>query len=106
PPAAGNILAAQGIPISCPLHESLGWRFDTGELAGKITDRTRAIYINSPNNPSGGVLTRADVQGVADLCRERGLWLISDEAYEDVLFEGEHVSPASLPGMYERTISL
>jgi len=106
PPAAGNILAAQGIPIACPLHESLGWRFDVDELAGKVTDRTRAIYINSPNNPSGGVLTRADLQKIADLCRDRGIWLISDEAYEDVVFEGEHVSPASLPGMYERTISL
>ena len=106
PPAAGNILTAQGIPIACPLHESLGWRFDVDELAGKVTDRTRAIYINSPNNPSGGVLTRADLQKIADLCRDRGIWLISDEAYEDVVFEGEHVSPASLPGMYERTISL
>jgi aspartate/methionine/tyrosine aminotransferase len=64
------------------------------------------IYLNSPNNPCGGVLTREDFQAVGDLCRERNLWLISDEAYEDVVFEGEHVSPASLAGMYERTVSL
>ena len=106
PPAAGNILAAQGVPVPCPLHESLGWRYDLGELAGKITPRTRAIYLNSPNNPTGGVLTREDLERISNLCRERKLWLISDEAYEDVVFEGEHVSPASLEGMYERTISL
>ena len=106
PPAAGNILAAQGVPVPCPLHERLGWRYDLDELAASVTPRTRAIYINSPNNPSGGVLTRQDVERIAALCRERRLWLISDEAYEDVIFEGEHVSPASLDGMYERTISL
>ena len=106
PPAAGCVLAAQGVPVPCPLHEHLGWRYEIDELASRVTGRTRAIYINSPNNPSGGVLTRDDVQRIADLCRERGLWLISDEAYEDVVFDGEHVSPASLPGMYARTISL
>ena len=105
PPAAGNILAAQGVPIPCPLHEHLGWRYDLDELASKIGPKTRAIYINSPNNPSGGVLTRDDVVKISAMCRERDLWLISDEAYEDVVFEGEHVSPASLEEMYERTIS-
>jgi aspartate/methionine/tyrosine aminotransferase len=106
PPAAGNIIAAHGTPVPCPLHERLGWRYDLDELARTITPNTRAIYINSPSNPTGGVLTRDDLQRIADLCRDRGIWLISDEAYEDVVFDGEHVSPASLPGMYERTISL
>ena len=105
PPCIGNIVAAQGVPVPCPLREALGWRFDLDELASKIGPRTRAIYINSPNNPTGGVLTREDVQRIGDLCREHDLWLISDEAYEDVVFEGAHVSPASLPGMYEKTIS-
>ncbi len=105
PPATGNILAAGGVPVPCPLHERLDWRFDVDELAARITPRTRAIYINSPNNPTGGVLTRADITKIGAICRERDLWLISDEAYEDVLFEGEHVSPASLPEMYDRTIS-
>src|SRR5690606_32679540 len=100
-----NILAAQGVPVPCPLHERLAWRYDLDELASKIGPKTRAIYINSPNNPSGGVLSREDVERICGLCRERDLWLISDEAYEDVVFEGEHVSPASLEGMYERTIS-
>jgi aspartate aminotransferase len=105
PPCIGNIVAAQGVPVPCPLREALGWRFDLDELASTIGPRTRAIYINSPNNPTGGVLTREDVQRIGELCRKHDLWLISDEAYEDVVFEGAHVSPASLPGMYEKTIS-
>lgn len=105
PPCNGNLLAAHAVPVACPLHERLGWRFDLNELASKITTKTRAIYINSPNNPTGGVLTREDITRIAEICRERSLWLISDEAYEDVVFEGEHISPASLPDMYDRTIS-
>jgi aspartate aminotransferase len=105
PPCLGNVKAAQGVPVAYPLHESRGWRFDVGEIASKITARTRAIYVNSPNNPTGGVLTRDDLAAVSDLCRERDLWLISDEAYEDVVFDdAEHLSAASLPGMYDRTI--
>jgi aspartate aminotransferase len=106
PPAAGNIKAAQGVPVLCPIHERLGWRFDLAELASKITPKTKAIYINSPSNPTGGVLTRDDITAIVALCRERGLWLVSDEAYEDVVFEGELVSAASLPGAYERTITM
>ena len=107
PPCAGNISLAHGVPVPCPLHEALGWRYDLGELESKITPKTRAIYLNSPHNPTGGVLTRADVEQIAALAERRNLWIISDEAYEDVLFDGaEHVSPASLPGMYDRTISL
>ena len=107
PPCAGNILAAQGVPVGCPLYESYGWRYDLDELASKITPKTRAIYINSPHNPTGGVLTSADVERIAALARERDLWVISDESYEDVVFDDAvHVSPASLPDMYERTISV
>jgi aspartate/methionine/tyrosine aminotransferase len=106
PPAAGNILAARGIPVPCPLHERLGWRFDLAELESKITPRTRAIYVNSPQNPTGGVLTREDIERIAAIARAHDVWVISDEAYEDVVFEGaQHVSAASLPGMYERTLS-
>jgi aspartate aminotransferase len=105
PPCGGNIRLAQGVPVGCPLHESLGWRYDLDELASKITPRTRAIYINSPGNPTGGMLTRTDIQAIAALAGRHGIWLISDEAYEDVVFDGEHVSAASLPGLYDRTIS-
>jgi aspartate aminotransferase len=107
PPCMGNIKAARAVPVPCCMHETLGWRYDLAELDSTITPRTRAIYINTPHNPTGGVLTRADVEAIAALCRDRGLWLISDEAYEDVLFDGaQHVSAASLPEMYARTISL
>ncbi len=106
PPATGNILSARAVPVPCPLHESLAWRYDLDELESKIGPKTRAIYLNSPQNPTGGVLTRDDIVRIAAIARERNLWVLSDEAYEDVLFEGEHVSIASLPGMYERTIPL
>jgi aspartate/methionine/tyrosine aminotransferase len=106
PPCVGNIRLAHGMPVPCPLHESRGWRYDLDELASKITPKTRAIYINSPGNPTGGVLPRADVEAIGALAERHGVWVISDEAYEDVIFDGEHVSAASLPGMYERTISL
>jgi aspartate aminotransferase len=100
-------MSAHGVPVPYPLHESNGWRPDLDELRRLTTPKTRAIYVNSPNNPSGGVLGRADIEALSAFARERGLWIISDEAYEDFLFEGgPHVSPASLPGMYERTIPL
>jgi aspartate aminotransferase len=106
PPAAGNILAAQGVPVPVPLRESKGWRWNLDEVEAAITPRTRILYINSPNNPTGGVLTRADLETLAAIARRHDLWVISDEAYEDVVFDGEHVSIASLPGMYEKTIPL
>ena len=107
PPCAGNVLAARAVPVACPVHEGLDWRFDLDELESRITAATRAIYINSPHNPTGGVLTRADIERIAAIVRSRNLWLISDEAYEDVVFDGvQHVSPASLEGMYARTISI
>jgi aspartate aminotransferase len=105
PPAGGNIRLAHGVTVPCPLYEARGWRYDLDELASKITAKTRAIYVNSPGNPTGGVLTREDIHAIAGLAERHGIWLISDEAYEDVVYEGEHVSPASLPGMYERTVS-
>jgi aspartate aminotransferase len=107
PPAQGNVAGARGIPVPYPLHEALGWRPDLDELRRLVTPKTRAIYVNSPNNPSGGVLTRDDLQAIADLATERNLWVIADEAYEDFIFDGSpHTSIASLPGMYARTIPL
>src|SRR6185503_16681957 len=106
-PALGNILLAHAVPVPYRLHETQGWRPDIAEIRDRITPRTRAIYVNSPNNPTGGVLTRADVEAIAELATERDLWVFSDEAYEDVLFDGhEHISIASLPGMASRVISI
>ncbi len=62
PAAAGNILAAKGVPVVCPLREANGWRYDFDELESKITPKTRGLYLNSPNNPTGGVLTRPDLE--------------------------------------------
>ena len=106
PPTAGHVRLAQAVPVACPLYESRGWRYDLEELEGKITAKTRILYLNSPNNPTGGLLTRADLERLAAIAIEHDLWVISDEAYEDVVFEGEHVSIGSLPGMYERTIPM
>jgi aspartate aminotransferase len=106
PPTMAIAVAAKARPVPVPLHEHLDWRWDLDELERAITSRTRAIYVNSPNNPTGGVLTRADLERIAAIARERNLWVISDEAYEDILFRGAHVSIASMPDMYERTIPL
>ncbi len=107
PPAAGNIACAHAVPVPYPLREARAWRPDVDEMRALCTPRTRAIYVNSPHNPTGGVLTRADLEAIAALAAERNLWVFSDEAYEDVVFDGrEHVSIASLPGMYARTIPI
>jgi aspartate aminotransferase len=99
-------IAAKATPVAVPLYEQLGFRWDLDELEAAITPRTKAIYVNSPNNPTGGVLTRADLERIASIAQERDLWVLSDEAYEHVIYRGEHVSIASLPGMYERTIPI
>jgi aspartate aminotransferase len=101
------LVAAHAVPIRVPLRETLGWRFDFDELASRVTSRTRGLYINSPHNPTGGMLTAADLARVADIAAAHNLWVISDEAYEDVVFDGrEHLSLASLPGMHDRTASI
>jgi aspartate aminotransferase len=106
PPAMGNIRLAHGIVVPCPLREHLGWRWDLDELESRITPKTKAIYVNSPHNPTGGVLTADDLERIAAIAGKHGIWILSDESYEDVLFDGaRHVSVASLPGMYDRTIA-
>ncbi|WP_249399235.1 pyridoxal phosphate-dependent aminotransferase [Chloracidobacterium thermophilum] len=75
-------------------------------LRARLTPRTRAILVNSPNNPTGQVLTRADLEAIAGFAQRHDLVVVSDEAYEDLVYEGEHISIASLPGMYARTISV
>ena len=74
-------------------------------LAKYITNQTRAIYFNTPTNPSGVVFTKKEVEEVAQFAIDHGLIVIADEAYEDLVYDGEHVSIASLPGMLERTIT-
>ncbi len=107
PPTISNILAAQAVPVGFPVYEANGWRPDMDELARLITPKTKAIVVNTPSNPTGGVFTREDLDALAALVTERNLWVFSDEAYEDVLFDGrKHLSIASWPGLYDRTIPL
>ncbi len=99
-----NFAGAKPIPL--PLREEKSFRFDPDEFRSLINERTRLIILNSPQNPTGGVLTRADLEVVANLARERNIPVLSDEVYEQILYEGEHVSLLSLPGMAEHTILL
>jgi aspartate/methionine/tyrosine aminotransferase len=97
---------AGGIPVPLPLREERHFRFDPDELRRQVTDRTRMIILNSPNNPTGGALTAAELDAVAGVARERDLWVLSDEIYCRYLYAGTHRSVASLPGMKVRTILL
>ncbi|MEZ4383128.1 MAG: methionine aminotransferase [Nannocystaceae bacterium] len=78
--------------------------YDPAELEAAITPRTRAILLNTPHNPSGKVFGRAELEHIAALCKDRGILAISDEVYEHLVYDGEHVPLATLPGMQERTI--
>jgi N-succinyldiaminopimelate aminotransferase len=80
--------------------------YEPAELEGAISDRTRAILVNTPNNPSGKVFTRGELEHVADLCRKHDLLAITDEVYEHMTYDAAHVPLASLPGMRERTVTI
>ena len=95
-----------GTPVPMPLREERNFRFDPDEFRSLVTDRTRLIVINSPHNPTGGVLTLSDLQVIADVAREREIAVLSDEIYSRILYDGTHYSIAALPGMNERTILL
>jgi len=99
-----NFLAAKAVPI--PLHEERDFRLDVDELASRITDRTKLIIINSPQNPTGGVLTKNDIYDIAAAIGDRNLMVLSDEIYCRLLFEGEPFSISAVEGMKDRTIIL
>jgi aspartate/methionine/tyrosine aminotransferase len=100
-----RFVGAASVPI--PIRMENEFRLDVDELERLITPRTRLLIINSPANPTGGVLNRADLQRIAELAQEHDLWVMADEIYGRILYDGEeHVSFASLPGMAERTIVL
>ncbi len=82
------------------------WSFDPAELAAAFNERTRAIVVNTPNNPTGKVFTRAELESIAALCRRWNVIAVTDEIYEHIVYEGEHVSMASLEGMRERTVTI
>ncbi len=95
-----------GKPVPVHLREDRDFRLDVNELAKDITDRTRLIIINSPENPTGGVMTKEDVQGLAVAIGDRDIMVLSDEIYHRLLFEGEHYSIAAVDGFKDRTIIL
>jgi N-succinyldiaminopimelate aminotransferase len=83
------------------------WTLDPDELAAAVTDRTRMVLLNSPHNPTGRVLSREELEGVAAVCVERDLIAVTDEVYEHLVFDGlEHIPLATLPGMAERTVTI
>ena len=95
---------ARMVTVPCP--REAGFHPDLDALAAAVTSQTRAILLNTPNNPTGAVLTADEVEAVADLCRKHDLWLMSDEVYATLTFEREHISPCALPGMAERTVTV
>jgi histidinol-phosphate/aromatic aminotransferase/cobyric acid decarboxylase-like protein len=101
----GGVIGTSGARlVTVPLRADRGFHPDLGAIASAVTPRTRVIWINSPHNPTGVVFTADEIAGVAELCRSRDLWLVSDEVYEDLAFARRHVSPWSLPDMAERTV--
>jgi arginine:pyruvate transaminase len=101
---AAVIGAAGARMVSVPLRPERGFHPDLDALAAAVTPQTRVLWINSPHNPTGAVFTGDEMAAIARLCRERDLWLLSDEVYEDLAFARPHVGAWSLPDMAERTV--
>jgi aspartate/methionine/tyrosine aminotransferase len=99
-----NYVGAKAVPIR--LREELDFRLDVDEFAGLITDRTKLVIVNSPHNPTGGVLEKKDIEAIARAIGDRNIMVLSDEIYSQLIFEGEEHSIMSIDGMKERTILL
>jgi N-succinyldiaminopimelate aminotransferase len=102
---AANIAMAGGVRVPVTLRPP-GFRPDLAELAKAVTPRTRLILLNTPHNPTGSVFTRDELAAIADLAVERDLLVVTDEVYEHLVFDGEHVPIAGFDGMRERTVSV
>jgi len=99
-----NYIGARAVPIR--LREDRDFGLDINELSSLISDRTKLIIINSPQNPTGGVLSKQDIQAIADVIGDRNIMVLSDEIYSRLIFAGSHHSIMSVPGFKERTILL
>lgn len=99
-----NYIGGRAVPIR--LREDRDFRLDVNELSSLITDRTKLIIINSPQNPTGGVLSRRDIHDVAEAIGDRNIMVLSDEIYSRLIFEGDHYSIMAVPGFKDRTILL
>ncbi|RLE13240.1 pyridoxal phosphate-dependent aminotransferase [Candidatus Aerophobetes bacterium] len=97
-----NFVGAKPVPL--PLLEEREFSFDPQELEKRITDKTKMIIINSPHNPTGGILSRDDLEMIAEISKKKEIWIMSDEIYSQIIYDTEFNSIASIPGMKERTI--
>ena len=101
-----DIIMANAVPVYVPLHPP-AWTFDTDELRSAFTRKTRALILNSPQNPTGRVFTHQELMLIAELCIEHDVTVIADEVYEHLLFApAEHIPIATLPGMFKRTVTV
>jgi aspartate/methionine/tyrosine aminotransferase len=94
------------VPVPARLTEETEWSYDVKELAALVTPRTRAIVLNSPQNPTGGMLLEADMQAIARIAMEHDLWVITDEVYSQIVFDYPFASILSVPGMASRTVAI
>jgi aspartate aminotransferase len=94
------------VPRPVPLLEANNFSFDMEAFEEALSDRTRLIILNSPSNPTGSVIPRQDLERIAEAARARDAWVLSDEIYSRLVYDGEHISIISLPGMLERTVLL
>ena len=100
-----QVKLVDGVPVAVETQESTGFDLDPGRLRAAVTPRTRVVILNSPNNPTGAVFSRAGLEAVARLAVDRGFWIVSDECYEALTFEGRHLSIAALgPEVKARTL--
>lgn len=100
-----QIVANGAVPVALPLTEARGFAFDPAALEARIGPKTRLLILNTPHNPTGGLLTRTDLEAIAAvLQRHPDVWVYADEIYSKLVYDGEFVSIAALPGMRERTI--
>jgi aspartate aminotransferase len=102
--SVASFVGAKAIPTA--LVEAKEFRLDVDQLRRAASPRTKLIILNSPNNPTGGVLEFSDLEAVAEIAQECGAWVLADEIYSEFLFEGSHTSITQVPGMKERTILL
>lgn len=99
-----DFIDAKAVPL--PLREEVGFRFRIEDLEDAISDRTKLLIVNSPQNPTGGTLEKSDLEAIAELATKHNFYVLTDEVYSRILYEGVHDSLISLPGMKERTILL
>ncbi len=104
PAYASQVDFVGAVPKTVTLREETGFRMDLDELASLVTPKTRMLIINTPQNPTGGVLTAEDVEFVCDLAQKHDLLVVSDEIYSQLVYGFHHVSPLSQPGMRDRTV--